>query len=804
MNIAHSPEFKRALASFRQGRLDEVNLICVGILRQDAHHFAALHLLGLVALQSNDAARALQLMRQSIAINPQQPDVHLNIGNALLRLRDPEAALASCNSALALKPDFIEAWNNRGNILRELRRHGEALESYARALELQPTHADALHLRAMLLLEMDRLLDALEFFDRALRQRSDVPAIHINRGNALFRLGRIEDALASYDKALSLAPTDVDSQFNRGNALLRLGRWADALASYDTVVALKPQFAKGHHYRGIALRRLQRSTEALAGFERALAIDASYRDARCGLANALRDLGLLSESLAAYDAVLKVDPNNLEALSNRARVLLSLNRPQEAVQCLERLFQIDPKAAPDFNFALGNLMHARLLCCDWRDYQATSRAIMDSVVAGKRTTLPPLFIAISDSPAAQLQCARDFSEDNWAAGVPAPSSGAHPRHAKLRIAYVSADFKEHPVAQLMAGIFEAHDRERFETIAISLRPHDGSATAKRIRGAFSRFIDVTANTDAEAAALMRELQIDIAVDLTGYTDGFRAGIFAHRAAPIQVNYLGYPGTLAAPYMDYLIADQIVIPEADRPFYTEQVVYLPECYQPNDSGRIIAEHAPTRQQCGLPETGFVFCCFNNQYKIQPPLFDVWMRLLQSINGSVLWLSKRSDVVTENLRREAVARGVSPERLIFAPRMPALSDHLARYGLADLFLDTLPFNAHTTASDALWAGLPVLTCRGSAFAGRVAASLLTTIGLLELITDNLQEYEARAFALAQRPAELAQLRERLAVNRVTSSLFDTRRLCRQLESAYALMWERWQQGDAPEGFAVPPNR
>lgn len=802
MNTARSRTYDRALASFRLARFDEVNRFCSEILREDARHYAALHLLGLVALQTGNAARGLQLMRQSIAIHPQQPDVHLNIGNAWVRLGHPEAALASCNTALALKPDFIEAWNNRGNALRDLRRSEEALDSYSRALELQPNHVEALHLRAKLLLELDRPLEALEDFDRALRQRSDASAIHINRGNALFRLGRTQDALASYDRALSLAPSDVDAQFNRGNALLKLGRWGEALASYDAVVAFSPQFAKAHHYRGNALRRLQRPAEALASFERALAIEPSYRDARCGVANALRDLGRLTESLTAYDRTLELDPDGLEALSNRARVLLSLNRPREAGDCLERLLQIDPAAAPEYNFALGNLLHARLLCCDWRDYQANLRAIVESVLAGKRTTLPPLFIATSDSPAAQLQCARAFVQDNWANAASAPGNGARPRHDKLHIAYVSADFKEHPVSQLMAGIFEAHDRDRVETTAISLRPQDGSPIGERVRGAFTRFVDVTGNTDDEASSLMRDLQVDIAVDLTGYTDGFRPGIFARRAAPIQVNYLGYPGTLAAPYMDYLIADRVVIPEADRGFYTEQVVYLPDCYQPNDAGRAIAECAPTRKQCGLPETGFVFCCFNNQYKIQPPLFEIWMRLLRSIDGSVLWLAKRSDTVTDNLCREALLRGVRPERLVFAPRMPTLGDHLARYGLADLFLDTLPFNAHTTASDALWAGLPVLTCRGNSFAGRVAASLLTTIGLPELITANLQEYEARALALARSPAELAQLRSRLAVNRTAGALFDTRRLCRHLETAYALMWERWLRGEAPEGFDVAP--
>jgi predicted O-linked N-acetylglucosamine transferase (SPINDLY family) len=802
VNTAQSRSYELALASFRQGRLDEVNRFCLDILRRDSRHFAALHLLGLVALQSGDAPRALQMMRQSIAINPQQPDVHLNIGNALVRLRHPEAALASCDTALALKPDFIEAWCNRGSALRDLERPEEALDSYARALELQPDHVEALHLRAKLLLALDRLEEALQHFDRALRQRPHEAAIHINRGNVLFKLARPQQALASYERALSLAPAEVDALFNRGNALLKLERWAEALESYDAVVALRPRFAKGHHYRGNVLRRLQRPAEARESFERALAIDSNYRDARCGLANALRDLGLLTESLAAYDRVLELDPDSLEALSNRARVLLSLNRAQEAGECLERLFRIDLAAAPGYNFALGNLLHARLLCCDWREYHATCRAIMESVLAGTPSTLPPLLIATSDSPAAQLKCARAFVHDNWGAAGATPRTLVRHRHEKLRIAYVSADFREHPVSQLMAGIFEAHDRNRFETIAISLRPQDGSPMGKRVRGAFNRFVDVTGNTDDEAASLMRELQIDIAVDLTGYTDGFRPGIFARRGAPIQVNYLGYPGTLAAPYMDYLIADRVVIPEPDRGFYTEQIVYLPHCYQPNDGGRAVAECAPSRKECSLPESEFVFCCFNNQYKIQPPLFDVWMRLLRAIDGSVLWLSRKNETVSGNLRREALGRGVSPERLIFAPRMPALSDHLARYRQADLFLDTLPFNAHTTASDALWAGLPVLTCRGHSFAGRVASSLLTTIDLPELITANLQAYEARAAALARDPAELSELRSRLAVNRSTSALFDTQLLCRHLEAAYTGMWERWQRGTGPEGFDVPP--
>jgi protein O-GlcNAc transferase len=766
--IPPTPLYERALTSFRQGRLDEVERLCVQILQGDARHYAALNMLALVLLKRGELARGLELLRRSIEIHPQQADVHLNIARALTHSGQPESALASCETALAL----------------------------------QPIQFEALQLRASLLLELNRIPEALADFDRALLQRVDSAVVHVNRGNALFRLDRVEEALASYARALVLEPQNADAQFNKGNALLKLNRWAEALSCYEAVAALRPAFAKGHYYRGLALRRLERPREALASFERALAIEPKYRDALCGLGNALRDLGMLPESLAAYDAALAIDPSALEALSNRGRVLLSLNRPSEAVECLERLFRVDPGAAADYNFALGNLLHARLMCCDWQDYQLTCEAIVASVLNGERTTLPPLLVAMSDSPAAQLKCARDFVEDNWIGENVAPARVSLRPRRTIRVAYVSADFRQHPVSQLMAGIFEQHDRHSVETIGVSLRPPDGSPLGERVRKAFDRFVDVSENSDAEAAAMMRDVEIDIAVDLTGYTDGFRAGIFARRAAPIQVAYLGYPGTLGAPYMDYLLADRNVVPEADQKFYAEKIVYLPECFQPNDAGREIANPGPTRDECALPESGFVFCCFNNQYKIQPPLFDIWMRLLHSIDGSMLWLSKRSDEVANNLRREAQLRGISPDRLIFAPRMPSSSMHLARYRLADLFLDTLPFNAHATASDALWAGLPVLTTRGNTFAGRVAASLLSTLGLSQLIAENLADYEQRALRLARERTELDALRARLAANRASSALFDTQRLCRHLESAYSIMCKRWQRGEAPTGFDVPP--
>ncbi|HEX3483611.1 MAG TPA: hypothetical protein VHT51_01035, partial [Micropepsaceae bacterium] len=376
------------------------------------------------------------------------------------------------------------------------------------------------------------------------------------------------------------------------------------------------------------------------------------------------------------------------------------------------------------------------------------------------------------------------------------------RHDKIRIAYISTDFRAHAVAFLIVGCFEHHDKSRFETTAISLHPDDGSETRQRIVAAFDRFIDVQAMSDAAVAAKLRELEIDIAIDLNGYTGDARTGILGHRPAPVQVNYLGYPGTMGAPYMDYLIADPMVIPSQDRVHYSEKIVYLPHGYQANDRKRRIAERTPTRHEAGLPETGFVFACFNNTHKIGPEMFDIWMRLLRDVEGSVLWLFEDNAEAAHNVKRETVARGVSAERVIFAPRvMPP--EHLARTRLADLFLDTLPYNAHTTASDALWMGLPIVTCPSTTFPSRVAASLLHAIGMPEMVTSSLAEYEALAGALARDPVRLAAIKAKLIRNRDTEPMFDTARFTRYLEAAYTGMWERHQAGLPPESFAISPE-
>jgi predicted O-linked N-acetylglucosamine transferase (SPINDLY family) len=509
--------------------------------------------------------------------------------------------------------------------------------------------------------------------------------------------------------------------------------------------------------------------------------------------NALRALGRLEEAVASFDRALQLAPDFDAALNNRGRALRDLKRYDEAAQSFARLLAMTPQQP----YAPGMLLATRLNTCDWTDFEKISAAIVAAVERGERADAPFSFFCHATSAKAQLRCAEAFVAFEFPA--PSPLVTRASRHEHVRLAYLSADFHGHATAYLMAELFEHHDRARFEVVGLSYGPDDSSAVRARLKVGFDRFVDVRGISDRQVAELMRDQGIDIAVDLKGFTADNRASIFAYRGAPLQVSYLGFPATMGTPFIDYIIADRRIIPPELESAYSEKAVRLPDSYQVNDRKRRIADRTPSRAEMGLPDGGFVFCSFNNNYKILPPVFDVWMRLLRSVEGSVLWLLQDNAGAVDNLRRHAEARGVAADRLVFAPRLE-LDQHLARHRLADLFLDTFPVNAHTTASDALWAGLPLVTLRGETFVSRVAASLLAAVGLPELITDSLADYEALALKLARTPALLAAIREKLQAGRATAPLFDTDRFRRHIESAYLTMYERHLSGAAPESFDV----
>jgi predicted O-linked N-acetylglucosamine transferase (SPINDLY family) len=527
-------------------------------------------------------------------------------------------------------------------------------------------------------------------------------------------------------------------------------------------------------------------------------IKPDHAEALSNRGNALVELKRPADALVSYERAIALNPGSAEAFNNRGNALLELKRPGDALASYDRALAIDPNNRSAFD----NFANTALLCCDWKRKDGIAQRI-DQRLEMWGYIDPFVMLCYSTDNKILISCARNYIR----ARIPIPCTPLYQRspghQRRIRIAYLSADFRVHAIARLIAELFEVHDRDRFEIIGVSYGKTDRSPMRSRLEKSFDQFHDVSGVSNAETARLLRQAEVDIAVDLNGYTRGARPEVLAFRPAPVQVNYLGYPGTMGAEFIDYIIADAIVLPFEQQAYYTEKIVHLPDCYQVNDRKREMAAAPPTRKDEGLPEVGFVFCCFNNNYKITREVFEIWLRLLKQVDGSVLWLLRDNETAQRNLRREAEAAGIASTRLVFAERVP-LDRHLARHSLADLFLDTLPYNAHTTASDALWAGLPIVTCMGETFPGRVAASLLQAIGLPELVTSSALEYEQLAQRLASRPEELGPFRTKLHQNRLTFPLFDTDRFVRQLEAAYVRMWERSQAGLEPESFSVTAVR
>ncbi len=632
-----------------------------------------------------------------------------------------------------------------------------------------------LYSQAQLARQNGNLMEAARLYDQILAA-SPVPEVMVNYANLLVQLGRHAEALARYDQALASRANFFEALFNRGNLLLEMGRARQALADFDRVTAIRPEVPAVWNNRGTALQRLHRHDEALTSYERALALAPGHVNALTNRAIALFDLRRLDRALAAADAALAAQGDFAEALYTKANILRDLGRLVEARACYARVLDL----APGHALALNGLAQVTAALCDWTEMASLAPRLLREVAAGRSLIQPFVLMGYSEDAAALRRCAETYIH-RVAPRQPPLWDGKPYRHDRIRLAYLSADFHQHPTAQLMAELFERHDRTHFEVSAFAFGPDDNSAMRRRLVAAFDRFDDVRAMSDLDVAGLLREREIDIAVDLNGHTHAARPGIFAHHAAPVQVNYLVYPGTTGAAFMDYVLADRIVLPLDQQPNFSETILHLPDCYQANDATRIVPP-APPRAEAGLPDGAFVFCCFNNSWKITAPVFDIWMRLLLQVPGSVLWLL--DSPAAANLRAHAAARGVDPARLVFAPRLPPDS-HLARHQLADLFVDTLPYNAHTTCSDALWAGLPVVTCYGKAFHGRVAASLLKAIGMPELVTVRAQDYEALALELAKNAALLQATREKLARNRTTTALYDSARFRAGIEAAYAAM-------------------
>jgi protein O-GlcNAc transferase len=707
------------------------------------------------ALVHGRAGEAETLYRQVLGKKPKSWLALHHLGALLYERGEYASAEELLQKSLAINGENGSAYSTLGLALAKQQKLDAALVAHRHAVRLEPDNPEFHNNCATTLVAQQKTKEAAHFYRKAIALKPDFFVAQYNLGSMLQRAGKLDEAVAAYRRAIAINPDFAEAYTNLALALASLGKLEEALVAYRRSIALNPNLAETFNNLGLCLDRLLRPDEAADAFRQALAIRPNLGEAACNLATLLEKQEKFEEAALACRHALAVDPNNIAA----------------EVHLITKLRHL----------------------CDWTNFAAGAQRLL----ALAEHVEPFIFLNAPTTAAQQHTRARE-----WVAKIPRGVPFVHDRTrppGRIRVGYLSADFRYHATAFLTAELFERHDRSRFETFAYSYGYNDNSDVRERLVNAFDHFVELHLTPPPEAARRIYDDHIDILIDLKGYTGQALPDILIDRPAPIQVNYLGYPGTMGADFIDYIIGDPFVTPLEHQPFYAEKIVQLPNAYQPNDTKRPIAAQTPARRDYGLPEKSFVFCTFNSPYKFTPAIFDVWMRLLAAVPESVLWVLSRNPATDQNLRREAAARGVAPERLIFAPSQP-LAEHLARHSLADLFLDTLPINAHTTASDALWSGLPVLTCAGETFAGRVAGSLLHAVGLPELVTASLADYENIALALAREPQKMAALKEKLARNLPSAPLFDTARYTRDLEAAYVCMWDRFRAGEAPQAIVL----
>ena len=855
--------FGQAVERHKKGDLAEAERLYRLVIAGGSPPAPALHLLGTIRFQLGKHEEALDLFARALKINPRDPGIQWAHANALSALSRFDAAVSAYDKAIALSPNLPEAFYNRGYCQSKLNRHKDALASFDAALRIKPRFFEALYQRGEALEALSEPNGALESYKRALEMAPTNSAALDKLADLLRKIGQPEDALVPYGFALNLAPADIAILHRRAQLLLALDRPETALSDFDKILSIDRTHMGGIRGRVSSLQRLERDQDALAFLDGAQAYLPNVADLPY-LAGVIRqELRQTAEALALYDKTLAINSKHAGAWNNKGAIYLSLGELPEAFRSFQNAASADPHFAeawsnlgnyyksqgqfdkalesydkgltvrpdlpwvlhnrglllweefkdveradrdlrrayaldPDSAYLRGDLLHLHMQIADWSHLAQDKAGVDRENRTHKRAIRPFMYLATCEKASDMKLCTTIFASNEFPAREPIARP---PRQApgKIRLGYLSADFRDQATAQLMVGLYEKHDKSRFEVIAFDNGRNDGSKIRARLENAFDKIVDIANLSDMQAASSVAAHGIDILVNLNGYFGKPRMGVFAYRPAPVQVNYLGFPGTLGADYMDYIIADRHVIPEQDQHQYIEQIVYMPDTYQVNDSKRFLPTARPPREAFGLPENATVFCSFNQSYKLTPEIFHCWMQILAAVDGSVLWLLQSSSQFRDNLCRHAASQGIEPGRLIFAPFAP-IEEHLTRLGLADLFLDCLPCNAHTTASDALWAGVPVLTCTGNTFTGRVATSLLHAIDMPELVTETLEAYRDTAIALAKAPNRLQSLRDKLLKSRFQSALFDTDRFRKYLESAFTTMHDRAVNGAPPMPFSV----
>ena len=756
--------------------------------------------------------------------------------HAVYQRGDKDAARTACGILLSINPQEVSAWLLLGAINRDLGFVYEAEACWWRAAQLEPVRHEALLNLAGMYRTQRRWRDAMNCYVQTTQRNSTVAAAWLGWCETLLELGQYAEAINLVESARVAGCVTYDLLLCQGNAYFQSGHPAQAAQCYQSLVQQNPSVKPPRYNLALALAKAGRRAESVSVLQALIGMAPEYLNAHIKLADLLADAGDPRGAAVAYRAAIALRPDMGELHNNLGKALRQIGQMPEARACFETAIRLGIQQAvvylnlggvyqslrqqdealaiyrqglaidPDDYSLLTSAVHVQQMLCDWNGLENLHERLVTPALQEVVGRLPPPSFPFLALPTLVTSAEQRCIADNYARSLTDTASTVYAhtpqlRGAKpLRIGYVSADFHNHATAHLMLGLFKRHDRSQVEVWAYSLGSDDGSYYRKRIAADCDHFQDIGSLSDDQAAARIHADAIDIVIDLKGYTGSARPAIFARRPAPLQVQYLGYPGTMGGDFIDYVIADQVVLPPADIPFYSESPIWMPHCYQINDCEQPIAAHLPDRATCGLPEQGFVFCCFNSPYKIEPKVFDAWMQMLAAVPDSVLWLYAGNPTAVINRRQAAVNWGIAPERLVFAEMMPK-DRHLARQRQADLFLDTLFYNAHTTGSDALWAGVPMLTLPGETFASRVGESLLRAVGLEEMIVPSLDAYVAKAIEFAQHPERLAAIKAKLAQNRLTCSLFDTEAFTRGLEYAYSAIWSRWESDMPPAPITVP---
>lgn len=806
-------ELKKGLQYHRTGQLDRARDTYAAILKTHPRQPDALHLLGVIAYESGQDRTAIDLIRRAIQVAPQSPAFYNNLANAYHREGDFNSALECYQKALKLRPDYSEALFGMGNIYQALQQRQKAIACFRQALEIRPDFYQACNNLGAAQFDCGRLQEAAHYYQKAIVLQPDYGEAHTNLGDTFREQKRYSEAMVCYQRAVEINPQNPVAYAKLGHVFHCLGRLENSIACYQKALSINSSYAEVYNDLGTAYRELGRFEKALASFKKATALKPLSPEAHNNMGIIYKQWENLEEAVSSYQKALQCKPDFTEAHYNLGNAYAKCGKYEDAIKSYRKAVQLNPNHINALSLLIRQLQQT----CAWQELpqfvaqlNETSKKILEK--GDQAAEMPFLTVSLRDDPRYNFLIAKSWAKD-IRARVSAYSRTFPERSAysfkdrkqeksRLTVGYLSADFRNHATAHLMRSLFGCHDRKSFKIIGYSYGRNDHSAYRRQIESDCDQFVDLDALSHFEAAQAIYEDAVDILVDLKGYTQDSRLEISAHRPAPIQVSYLGFPGTSGADFFDYIIADRITTPPDHAPYFTENLVYLPHCYQINDHHQKISEINFNRQDVGLPDQGFVFCSFNEPYKIEPVMFDVWMDLLRKVPHSVLWLLNKNQAATENLKNEACRRGIAAERLIFGSKL-AKAEHLGRLKMADLYLDTRIYNGHTTISDALWAGVPGIALQGRHFASRVAASILTAVGLPELITYSLPEYEALAMNLAIDPETLMTVKEKLDRNRSSEPLFDTPRFAASLEKAYKMMWQLYLNDETPRLIEVLDN-